>query len=413
MPPRLTGLPTLRLLLARVHLRLILFAVVLATACMMLSGSLVIRTYVKSNLVLAADIVSYSVEPAVVFEDRQAIAEAIGAVAGYPSLDKVEVRDPAGNLLAEWSRPHGALRGWLVDSANSLIWPTPVRAPIAHSGERIGEVLVYGNSGGILRFLLVALVISLSCIALTVIATRILARHLQQGVVGPLEQVARIARDVREQRAFEKRVPAAGIAEIDRFGQDFNALLAELQGWHDGLTSENAELMRRATHDELTGLGNRAAFDRRLGDAVARATAHGEPFALIYLDVDRFKQVNDEYGHISGDVALIAVGERLRAAVRVSDAAFRLGGDEFAVLLDPVEELSHVDAVVERIRSTVSSPFRMPSGAMASSSVSIGVALFPRDGQSAEELLGHADSAMYAEKKRRKGGNNGGAHEDY
>lgn len=383
-------LPTLRLLLARVHLRLILFAVLLATASLMLSGALVIRNYMATNLRLAADTVAYSAEPAMVFEDRQAMSDAIATVAGYPSVDRIELRNPQGQLLAEWNRPHGDARGWVISQLNKLMWPRPTRAPVTHSGQPIGEVLVHGNSGGVLRFLVAALVIALSCIGLSIVGTRILARHLQQGVIGPLEQVARIAHDVREQRAFEKRVPAAGIAEIDRLGQDFNALLAQLQAWHAGMQAENAELKHRARHDALTGLGNRALFEKIAGTAIAA----DRRFVLIHLDIDAFKQFNAAYGIEGGDMALIAVAERLRTILRGDDQAFRLGGDEFALMLVPPPEEGGIDAVLDWIAVAMDDAFRLPNGEMVRIAVTTGFARFPEDAGSIGELLTKADSAM-------------------
>jgi diguanylate cyclase (GGDEF)-like protein len=232
------------------------------------------------------------------------------------------------------------------------------------------------------------------------LATRILARRLQRDVIDPLGHVAEVAHAVRRDRAFERRVPSAGIAEIDRFGQDFNALLAELQGWHDGLTSENAELARRAAHDPLTGLGNRRLFEQRLSLAIGDCAPGGEAFAVLFFDIDNFKQINDRHGHESGDAALIAVGERLRGAIRQHDQAFRLGGDEFAALLVPLECRAQVDQAVSQITQALALPIRLPSAALASLQVSIGVATFPDDGMEPQDLLRRADEAMYRQKKR-------------
>lgn len=383
-------LPTLRMLLSRVHLQLIVFAVVLATASLMLSGAMVIRNYMGTNLRLAADTVAYSAEPAMVFQDRQAMDEAIAAIAGYPSVDRVELRDAAGHVLSVWNRPHSDARGWLVSHLNQLVWPRPTRAVVKHSDAPIGEVLVYGNSGGILRFIVAALLIAASCIGLSILGTRILARHLQQGVIGPLEQVARIAHEVRQQRAFEKRVPAAGIAEIDRFGQDFNALLAELQAWHTGMMSENAELKARARHDELTGLGNRSLFESTAQQAIAQ----GQTLALILIDIAGFKALNAGHGIESGDAALIAVAQRLHTVLRGDDAAFRIGGDEFAVLLVPAPEGSGVEAAIDWIRVAMDDAVRLPDGAEVRVALGIGQASYPQDGATIGELLTRADSAM-------------------
>jgi diguanylate cyclase len=393
-------LPTLRQLLARVHLRLILFAVSLAAASMVVSGVIVIRNHAHRNLELIARTVGYSVEPAVVFDDRLAIREAMVPVVAVAGVGRVEVRSAAGAILADWDPPKPGFNTALARMADRVFWPRPTVHRIERDGATIAEVRVSGNSASILRYALSGAIIALSCIILTVFATRILARRLQRDLIDPLDHVAEVAHAVRRDRAFEKRVPSSGIAEIDRFGQDFNALLAELQGWHAGLTSENAELARRATLDGLTGLGNRALFEQGLGEAIAASQNGGEAFAVLFLDVDDFKATNDRHGHASGDAALIAVAERLRKAIRSVDRAFRLGGDEFAVLLAPFEERGHVDGVLARIRLAMEQPFRLPSGLFATSTLSVGVAVYPDDGLSPQDLLRRADAEMYKHKKR-------------
>jgi diguanylate cyclase (GGDEF)-like protein len=398
--PSASPLPTLRQLLARVHLRLILFAVSLAAASMVVSGVIVIRNHAHRNLELIARTVGYSVEPAVVFDDRQAIREAMIPVVAVAGVGRVEVRSPADKILAEWNPPEPGLNAWFVHAADRLFWPRPTVHRIERDGATIAEVRISGNSANILRYALSGVIIALSCIVLAVFATRILARRLQRDLIDPLDHVAEVAHAVRRDRAFEKRVPSSGIAEIDRFGQDFNALLAELQGWHAGLTSENAELVRRASHDGLTGLGNRGLFEQSLSNAIGASLNGGESFAVLYLDVDGFKAINDGHGHASGDAALIAVAERLRDSIRPIDRAFRLGGDEFAVLLAPFEERSHVDGVLARIRLTMEQPFRLPSGLFNTSTLSIGVAVYPDDGASLQDLLRSADAEMYKHKRR-------------
>jgi len=395
-------LPTIRDVLGRVHLRLILFAVLLAAASLMLSGGLVIRTYAQRNLDLVARTVAYTVEPAVVFGNHEAIVKGIDSVAAGGAVRLVEVRNHAGHILAHWQNPNRELPDWLLQQGNDLLWPQPTVVPLMQSGKLIGEVRLLGNPEGLLRFTLAGAIIALCTLAITVIAARILARRLQSHVIAPLEQVAEVAHAVRTQRAFDHRVPEAGIAEIDQFGHNFNALLAELQGWHAGLKSENAELARRATHDALTGLGNRVLFEQTLGDAIGNSVRSGTSFAVLYLDVDNFKDINDRHGHECGDSALIAVAERLRQSIRHVDHAFRLGGDEFAVVLAPFYNRAHVDAVSARIDKAMERPFRLPNGLFATATLSIGVAVYPDDGVSPQDLLRRADAEMYLRKRGRR-----------
>lgn len=399
-----TALPTLRQRLAQVHLRLILFALTLAASSLLVSGVMVIRNYAQRNLELIASTVSYTVEPAIVFGDNAAVREGVVSVAAVPSVNRVEVRGTDGRLIAVWDRGQTGLNTWLEQAANRLLWPEPSRQLVRHSGQTIGEVRVYGNSQGILRYAMSGAIIALACLGLTIVATRILAQRLQRDVIEPLSQLARVSHSVRTERAFHRRLPPSGIAEIDLFGRDFNALLAELEGWHHGMTSENAELARRATHDPLTALGNRVLFEQTLSEAIAESVHTGASFAVLFLDADNFKAINDAHGHEAGDAALVAVAERLRSAIRHGDQAFRLGGDEFVILLPALHNLEHIDGVKARIEGAMARPFVLPGGDHRIMRLSIGVATYPDDGLSPQDLLRRADSEMYLDKNNRRSG---------
>ncbi len=167
-------------------------------------------------------------------------------------------------------------------------------------------------------------------------------------------------------------------------------------------TREQVELA--AATDALTGLANRPAFSARLAEALARVRASGRAAALLFLDLDDFKSVNDTLGHLAGDSLLRAVGQRLRAAARDSDLVARVGGDEFVVLLDdldPATAEATAKAVAKRVEACFSDPFLLV-GRELQVEASVGVALFPAQAQDEQELLALADRAMYAVKRRRK-----------
>lgn len=155
-------------------------------------------------------------------------------------------------------------------------------------------------------------------------------------------------------------------------------------------------LERLAHYDSLTALPNRALFFDRLEGAVARARREERRFALLFIDLDGFKAVNDHYGHDAGDYLLFEIARRLRAAIRDSDTAGRMGGDEFTVLLDHIAKPEDATAVADKIRSSLSEPIEIPSGARVSVGASVGIAVFPDDGTDGDSVLKAADSAMYA-----------------
>ena len=152
-------------------------------------------------------------------------------------------------------------------------------------------------------------------------------------------------------------------------------------------------ITHQATHDQLTGLANRVRFTTELRDAVNRAHAGSESGALLYVDLDRFKPVNDEFGHETGDALLVAVAERLESCTRASDVVARLGGDEFAVLLVAAGP-EEIEKVSERIAAAFAEPFVVGDLCLRLG-VSIGRSVYPVDAGDPDGLLRRADSAMF------------------
>jgi len=162
---------------------------------------------------------------------------------------------------------------------------------------------------------------------------------------------------------------------------------------------KQGQLDHLAHHDPLTGLPNRLFLAAHLPNAVETARRQSHLLAILFLDLDRFKHINDSYGHETGDKLLQEVARRLRSTTRAEDIVVRMGGDEFIVVLKDVFDLDQVDQAASRIFEALSRPFDVDGNSLATS-VSIGVSLFPRDGANMGELLRHSDTAMYHAKDR-------------
>jgi diguanylate cyclase (GGDEF)-like protein/PAS domain S-box-containing protein len=161
-----------------------------------------------------------------------------------------------------------------------------------------------------------------------------------------------------------------------------------------------ATLLHQTLHDPLTGLGNRTLLRDRMSQALARRERRGGTIALLFIDVDRFKRINDSLGHDVGDELLLEVAKRIKSAVRPGDSVIRLGGDEFVVLAEDLEDESSAEDIGERIRAAVAVPFDLADHAVAPT-VSIGIAI-ATDGTTADLLLMEADTAMYRAKESGK-----------
>lgn len=162
----------------------------------------------------------------------------------------------------------------------------------------------------------------------------------------------------------------------------------------------HAQLQQLAQRDELTGLANRRLLSERLEQALTRAQRHQGLIGVVFLDLDEFKQINDQHGHEAGDAVLREVARRLLGCVRDSDTVARVGGDEFVILLDCMQDGADVTAVVEKIGRVLAPPILLGSGVQLTVRPSLGIARYPEHGSDYQKLLRHADHAMYADKQR-------------
>jgi diguanylate cyclase (GGDEF)-like protein/PAS domain S-box-containing protein len=205
-----------------------------------------------------------------------------------------------------------------------------------------------------------------------------------------------------ESRVYRKNGDTIWISENARAVFDDEGRVLHYEGTVEDITERRqnqARIEQQANYDSLTGLANRSLLNDRLQQAIYTAASYGARLAVVFVDLDRFKYVNDTLGHDVGDRLLQVMAERLTAAVAESDTVARLGGDEFVLLLHGHAGPDTVAAVLERLLPTVAAPLRYGQNDL-DVTCSIGVALYPDDGTDSATLLKHADSAMYRAKEQ-------------
>ena len=164
---------------------------------------------------------------------------------------------------------------------------------------------------------------------------------------------------------------------------------------------KEAEAQQIALRDALTGLPNRVSFEQGLDHGLIQAKRHGWGLAVLFIDIDKFKSINDSYGHDLGDQVLLMVANRLRSFVRDEDMVSRWGGDEFVCLLFEVKQEADVTRLAEKIINRISEACEF-NGTTLSIRASIGIAIYPADGETADILFKYADTAMYKAKGTKK-----------
>ncbi|MFV0934120.1 diguanylate cyclase domain-containing protein [Pseudomonas jessenii] len=395
--------PTLRSVIGRGHLIVALVGVAMTSVSLTLLGVLALRVYADHNLHLIARSINYTVEAAVVFNDKAAATEALALIASTEEVADAQVHDTQGALLARWQRPETGLFSNLEMQIAKTFLEEPISMPIVHQGQEIGSIQLTGHGGSLMRFLLSGLMGVVVCTAISAWVALYLARRQLRAITRPLRSLAFVAHAARCERSFDQRVPPAAIADLDNLGNDFNALLDELESWQTHLQSENETLAHQANHDSLTGLPNRAFFEGRLIRTLRNANKLNERVAVLFLDSDRFKEINDNFGHAAGDAVLVAVATRVRAQLREEDLVARLGGDEFAVLLTPLHKTEDAERIADKIIASMETPVQLPGNASVLTSLSIGVAVYPDHGATPGALLDAADAAMYQAKRLSRG----------
>ena len=233
------------------------------------------------------------------------------------------------------------------------------------------------------------LILAVMAIVLSVLGSIVIARNITR----PINELADVARRIQG-GDYAQKVGVTQKGEIGELASSFNHML-------DGIATREAENLRLAFEDQLTGLPNRAMFHDRLDQALILGKRNGQPVAVMMLDLDRFKYVNDTLGHPVGDLVLKEVAHRLRGLLRESDTVARLGGDEFAILLRSGEP-ERTSTVAHKIMHSLESPI-IAGEQPIDIATSIGIVYYPEHGEEANALLRRADIAMYAAKRARSG----------
>lgn len=251
----------------------------------------------------------------------------------------------------------------------------------------VGE-LMKASSALTTRVGQVMLIFSAAALALAMLIARAMTR--------PLREMAHAVQHFSE--CGEKlSLPIERNDEIGFLARAASAAQHRIADTLAALEGKRSELAHLARHDPLTGIANRRLFAERAEMALARANRSGQMLAVLLIDLDDFKPVNDRFGHAAGDAVLVAVASRLQALVRETDTVARIGGDEFAILLEAIEDREHIEPVVRKLLDEIVKAVPWDEGELRVGA-SIGIKVFPDGNDSLDSLMSGADQAMYRAK---------------
>lgn len=389
---------SLRSLIRRTQLKGALVIVLITSLCLIAAGMWTIGRYADMYLHLLARTLAYNVEAAMVFDDTLEVQHIIDSIAEPEGLSEAVVENAHGYVVGSFrdERPVAVIANRL----SSLVIEQPVVAPIMHEGKSIGSVIVRIQAHTMIGFLAVGLLLLFLSILFSAAVSAVVSRRLQTKLSKPWRLLSNAMRHIARERSFHERIPATQIAELDALGRDINSLIKEVERWQNALEGEKAQLAYRAEHDALTGAANRRQLEPLLFQAMQEAERTAAGFALLAIDCDNFKKINDQYGHAVGDQVLKCLVEKIRSVVRKSDTVIRTGGDEFVVLVAGVRGRENAQAVAQKIMDKVHRYTFLQEVQDVQLTISVGVALYPDDSRDLERLMAVADAEMYSVKRK-------------
>ncbi|MGR8935908.1 MAG: putative bifunctional diguanylate cyclase/phosphodiesterase [Gammaproteobacteria bacterium] len=393
----------------------------LSTVGFAVNDWLSLRSAAFERLHAQAAIIGNNSVAALTFGDPEAAGDTLASLRQEADIVSAALFTRDGQRFAHYERQAGSTPSSVPADAFGIIDGNLfVVEPIVFEDKTIGHIVLLSELLYWKHRQWSHLAIAFGVFLLSLLAALLIASRLQRLVSEPILKLAATARRVSDAQDYSLRAEKLSADEIGNLVDDFNAMLrqiqlrdSELQKARNELeekvrarTLELTELTRQlehqAYHDTLTGLANRMTFDNHLRLITEQAKRHDQPLAVMFLDLDRFKIINDTLGHAIGDKLLTEVAQRLSACLRDSDTLARLGGDEFAVLLPQTRHDCDAAEVANKLAAAISEPVQV-DGYSLNVTTSIGISLFPDDGDQAETIVKNADTAMYRSKDR--GGN--------
>jgi diguanylate cyclase len=371
----------------------------------------------RSEMEALANIIGNNVSSALLFDDPKAAHDTIALLRIRRNILAVYVLDDDCRLFARYlaagqnpaSFPLGHLPAGAGDADYQAVLQrltaeegktfsfqehASLVTPIRDDQQALGTLVLYADNRLLFRQLGATLITAILIAAGAFGLAWLISSRLQEVISQPVLQLAATMQKVSDTKDFSIRVSKTSNDEIGGLITGFNQMLEEIEDRNQILLQRQEHLHQLAHFDPLTGLPNRTLFYDRLSQALSYAKRHKKSLLVMFIDLDHFKDINDTFGHRSGDLLLAMVASRLSDIVRDSDSLARIGGDEFTIFIQDIANRANGAVVARKILDAFETPFTLEEKEVFLG-CSIGITLFPDDGENIDDLLMHADIAMY------------------
>ena len=366
---------------------------------------------------MLSSVLTENMDSALLFEDVKATQDMLNSLRSIPDVFEATIYDKSGHIFASYASANNPIklpsdfdpsqfsqRPRLGHTLLGFHMPILSAAP----GEQIGTITMHLDlsEAYIALYKQIGILLLGGLFILTVVST--LLTKLQEIITQPLYNLTNAMRRVSKEGDLTARAEISFQDEIGEMAGAFNEMVEKLSHREDSLQVELNErrhieekLSEIAHFDPVTNLPNRNSFDSQIARVLLNYKYEEEKFALLYIDLDNFKYVNDTFGHHLGDLLLSRIAQRMRKTLRQGDFVARLGGDEFVIIMSDFSDESQISEVAEKILAALQSPFAL-EGREVFIGASIGISICPTNGKDSESLKRQADSAMYLAKNMGK-----------
>jgi diguanylate cyclase (GGDEF)-like protein len=392
------------------------------------------RQAAGNNLATIAEIISANSSAAVIFGDMTAAEETLDLLEHQENIQSAAIILKNNTLFAHYNKSgfRYASPDLTHKSDEAVFHETHVDifTHITYDGEHIGYVYLRSDNSDIKKQTAWHIILTLSALFVSLLVAYVLSSFLQKFITNPILHLSSIARRITTEKNYTLRVVGNSKDELGSLITDFNEMLEEIQ-LRDTELKINKEMLEervskrteelevsnmkleeakvcaetvaqemkhQAHHDTLTGLPNRILLNDRINNALAHANREGNVLAILFLDLDRFKIINDSLGHAVGDELLKSVASGIISCTRNEDTVARLGGDEFVVLLSHISGAGDAGKIARKIIDVLAEPV-ICHGHELAVTTSIGISIYPYDGSDANTLMKNADISMYRAKE--------------
>ncbi|AUI69319.1 EAL domain-containing protein [Beggiatoa leptomitoformis] len=400
-----------------------------SSTAFMINDLISIQRAMENDIEVQTNMTAVSISFRVHFDDVEQTTNLLNALSEHNSIVLAQVyKYPETTVFASYQRPSATTLQLiaphqehnLVSSVKYLQFSKPLYSP---NQDYLGDLVLLADRQPFYDRIKIYTSIALIIIIISAFMAFLLSSRLQHIITAPILKLAKMAQRVSIEKNYALRIdPSPSKDEITFLFNGFNDMLSAIQERDKKLAQHNEHLERTVTnrtaelkklnlkltyqayHDALTNLPNRALFIKRAEQAINHAEQNNEILAMLFIDLDRFKFINDTLGHAAGDRLLQEVSKRLLACTRLpEDTVARLGGDEFTLLLRDIKEPSNAAIVAEYIIKSLTNPLCFHDQELYITP-SIGISIFPKDGRDVGTLMKNADAGMYMAK--RQGRNN-------